>query len=189
VSKRRTSPISAAKVHGDQEGGTAHCLVGRDDRSHRPGRHDRGQLLVQAVQPLSRIRDRVDLLLEDDLLCRVLEGPTGKPTPVCHRPMTAAVVDPAMAQEKGEQLLTFAAQVIRASVPSPDQIANRFVNHVRNPDAGQFAGAMQPCQRDRIPPVGLDPLARPLRDQSRRNHHAVVAKIPDLPIQPVPREV
>src|SRR5215218_8717796 len=45
---------------------------------------------------------------------------------------------------------------------------------------------MQPRQRDRVPPVRLDPLARPLRDQSRRNHHAVVAKIPDLPAQPVP---
>lgn len=46
---------------------------------------------------------------------------------------------------------------------------------------------MQPRQRHRVPPVRLDPLARPLRDQSRRNHHAVVAKIADLPIQPVPR--
>jgi hypothetical protein len=34
------------------------------------------------VQPLSGIRDRVDIFLEDNLLCRVLEGLTGKPTPV-----------------------------------------------------------------------------------------------------------
>ena len=133
------------KGHGDQEGGTAHRLVGLDDRSHRPGRHDRGQLLVQAVQPLSRIRDCVDLFLEDDLLCRVLEGLTGKPTPVRQRPMPASFVDPAMAQEKGKhvgtaasrrrtdrrlgsgrgarggsRLLTFAAQVVGASVASPD---------------------------------------------------------------------
>lgn len=72
------------------------------------------------MQPLGRIFDRVDPLLEDDLLCRVLEGLTGKPPPVCQRPMTAAVVDPAMAQEKGEQLLAFAAQVVRAGIPSPD---------------------------------------------------------------------
>jgi hypothetical protein len=94
--------------------------------------------------------------------------------------MPAAVVDPAVAQEKGEQLLTFAAQVIRSGVPRPDQIADRLVHHVRNPDAGQLAGAMQPRQRDRVPPVRLDALTRPLRDQGRRNHHAVVAKIANL---------
>ena len=71
--------------------------------------------------------------------------------------------------------------------PSPDQIADSLVDHVRHPDPGQLARPMQPRQRDRVPPVGLDPLARPLRDQRRRNHHAVVAKIPNLPTQPVTR--
>ena len=120
--------------HRDQEGGAAHRLVGLDDRRHGPGRHDRGELLVQAMQPLSGILDRVDLLLEDDLLGRVLEGLTGKPAPVRQRPMTAAVVDPAMAQEKGEQLLAFAAQVVRSGLPGPDQIADGLMDHVRNPD-------------------------------------------------------
>ena len=108
----------------------------------------------------------------------MLEGLPGKPTPVRQRPMPA-VVDPATAQQKGEQLLTFAAQVVRAGIPSPDQITNRLVDHVRNPDAGQLSGAMQARQRDRVPPVRLDPLPWPLRNQSRCNHHAVVAKIPE----------
>ncbi|ESY18745.1 hypothetical protein X751_16545 [Mesorhizobium sp. LNJC395A00] len=51
----------------------------------------------------------------------------------------------------------------------------------------QFARPMQSRQRDRVPPVGLDALARPLRDQGRRNHHAVVTKIADLPAQPITR--
>jgi hypothetical protein len=46
---------------------------------------------------------------------------------------------------------------------------------------------MQPRQRDRIPPVRLDALARPFRDQSRSDHHAIVAESLDLPIKPVSR--
>jgi hypothetical protein len=92
-----------------------------------------------------------------------------------------------MAQEEGEQLLTLAAQVVGAGVAGPDQVANGFVNHVRNPDPGQLPGTMQPRQRHRVPPVGLDPFAWPLRDQRRRHHHAVVAKIPNLPVQSVTR--
>jgi hypothetical protein len=46
---------------------------------------------------------------------------------------------------------------------------------------------MQPRQRGRISPVRLDALARPFRDQSRSDHHAIVAESPDLPIKPVSR--
>jgi hypothetical protein len=46
---------------------------------------------------------------------------------------------------------------------------------------------MQPGQRDRISPVRLDPLARTLRDQGRRDHQAVVPQLLNLTIQPVPR--
>src|SRR5712691_12223710 len=45
---------------------------------------------------------------------------------------------------------------------------------------------MQPRQRDRIPPVGLDPLTRTLRDQSRGDHHTVVAQSLELTVQPIP---
>jgi len=44
---------------------------------------------------------------------------------------------------------------------------------------------MQPRQRHRIPPIGLDPLARPLWDQRRGDHQASVPESLDLAIQPV----
>ena len=84
-------------------------------------------------------------------------------------------------------MLAFAAQVVGCGFPSPDQIADSFVDHVRHPHSGQLARPMQPRQRDRVPSVRLDALSRPLRDQGRRNHHAVVTKIADLPAQPVTR--
>jgi len=46
---------------------------------------------------------------------------------------------------------------------------------------------VQPRQRDRVAPVRLDPLTGPFRDQSRGDHQAVVAKLLNLPIQPVTR--
>ncbi len=64
------------------------------------------------------------------------------------------------------------------------------MDHIRHPNPGQLARPIQPRQRDRVPPVGLDMLARPLRDQGRRNRHAVMTvmtKIADLPAQPVTR--
>ena len=78
--------------------------------------------------------------------------------------MTAAFVDPPVAQKEGEQLLAFAAQIVSCGSPGPDQIADSLVDHVWHPYPGQFARPMQPCQSDRVPSVRLDPIARPLRD-------------------------
>ena len=102
------------------------------------------------------------------------------------RPMTAAAVNPAMAQQEREQLLAFAAQIVGRRLAGANQVAHRFMRRVRHPYPGQLAGPMQPRQRHRIAPVGLDPLARPLRDQRRRHHHAGMAESLDLAIQPVP---
>jgi hypothetical protein len=44
---------------------------------------------------------------------------------------------------------------------------------------------MQPRQCDRIAPVGLDPLARPLRDQRWSDHQAGVTESLDLAIEPI----
>src|SRR5256885_583138 len=110
----------------------------------------------------------------------MLEALAGKPAPVRQCPMTAALVDPTMAQKEGEQLLAFAAQVVGSGFPSPHQIADSLVDDVRYPHSGQFARPMQPRQSDRVPSVRLDALARPLRNQGGRNHHAVVTKIADL---------
>jgi hypothetical protein len=54
------------------------------------------------------------------------------------------------------------------------QIAHRFVPAIRNPYRRQLARAMQPRQTGRVPPIRLDPVARPLRDQRGGNHDAFV---------------
>jgi hypothetical protein len=57
------------------------------------------------------------------------------------------------------------------------------VDRIGNPHCGKLAGPVQPGQGDRVPTVGLDALARSLRDQSWGNHHAVMAQISDLATQ------
>ena len=42
--------------------------------------------------------------------------------------------------------------------PRSDEVADRLVGRVRRLYSSQFAGSMQPRQRDRISPVCLDPL-------------------------------
>ena len=112
----------------DQEGGAAHRLISLDDRRHGPGRHDDGQLPVQAMQPLDGFRYGLDLLLEDNLLSRVLEGLTGEPAPVRQGPVTASVVDPPVTEQEGQQLLALAAQVVGCRFPGPHHVADGFVD-------------------------------------------------------------
>ena len=46
---------------------------------------------------------------------------------------------------------------------------------------------MQSRQRDRVAPLCFDALARPLRDQGRSDHGAIVAERLDLAVKPLPR--
>lgn len=85
-------------------------------------------------------------------------------------------------RQERQQLLAFAAQIVRCGLTRPHKVTDRLVNRVRHPHRCQLACPMQACQRDRIPPVGLDVLARPFRDQRRGDHHAVMAQIPNVAI-------
>src|SRR5882757_8741784 len=114
--------------HRDQKRGAAHRLVGFAHRRHRPTWHDRDQLLLKAPPPRNRILDRIDPVLEDDLLSGMLERLAGQPAPMRQCPMAAAAVDPAMAQQKREQLLPLTAQIVRCRFPCPDEVADRLVD-------------------------------------------------------------
>ena len=65
-----------------------------------------------------------------------------------------------MTQEKARELLTGLTQTADGRKTCAYEIADRLVSWIRNPDSGQFSGAMQHGEVDRIPPVGLDPISR-----------------------------
>ena len=91
--------------------GAAHRLVGFHDRGHRPLRHDESELFLEATQALKSILDRVDPFLKDDLLRGMFELLPGKPAPMRQRPMAASAVNPAVPQQRGEQLLARLGQL------------------------------------------------------------------------------
>ena len=106
---------------------------------------------------LNRIFDRVDPFLKDDLLRGMFELLAGKPAPMRHRPVAASAVNPAVPQQKGEQLLALPTKIVSRGLAGADKIAHGLVRRIGRPHARQFAGPMKPRQRDRIPPVRLDP--------------------------------
>jgi hypothetical protein len=90
-----------------------------------------------------------------------------------------------MAQQEAMELLACPAHRLHGGRPRPDQVAHGLMRRIGDPDRGQRAGAMQPGQRDRVTAVGLDPVARPYRNQRGRYHRAVMAKSRDLSLQAV----
>jgi hypothetical protein len=80
-------------------------------------------------------------------------------------------------------MLALRAQIQHRRLARPRQIAHRLVRSVRHPDCGQFIGAQQPCQAERIAPVCLHSVACSLRNERRRHHQAFEAKPLDLPLQ------
>jgi hypothetical protein len=171
VSNRRVADLGG-KSHRDEKRGATHRLVGFHDRRHRPFRHDESELLLEPTQALERIFDRVDPFLKDDLLRGMFELLVGQPAPMRQRPVAASAVNPAVPQQKGKQLLALTTKIVSRGLGGADKIAHSFVGGIGCPHIRQFAGPMQPRQRNRISPVRFDPLTRPFRDQSRSDHHA-----------------
>lgn len=58
--------------------------------------------------------------------------------------MPTSLINAAMAQKEGEQLLAFAPQVVGGGLPSPDQITDGLMDEVRHPNPSQLARPMQP---------------------------------------------
>ena len=125
------------------------------------------------------------MVLQDDLLGRMIKLLRRKPARMGGTPVLAAGKDPTMAQKEGEKVLAFLAQILARCGPNPHQIAHRFIDRVRNPNPVQFARPQQPRQSDRVASVGLDALACALGDQRRRNDIAAVAERNDLPVKSV----
>jgi len=132
------------------------------------------------------ILDRVDGVLEDDRLRRVLEPLIGEPAPMRQAPTIAPGEDTAVTQQQRQQLLALLAQVGCGCLARTDEIADGLMHRIRHPHRGQLTGTEQPRKGDRVAPVGLDPIAWLAWDQGRRHDRAVVTQSLDLAVQPVP---
>src|SRR5436190_24202458 len=115
----------------------------------------------------------------------MLEAEVGEPPGLDLSPGPGAVVDPSMAQQKGLQMLALGAQIRHRGLAGPHQLADRLMPRVGDPDAGEFAGAMEPGQGQGIPAIGLDALARPLRVQRGSDDDTLMPESRDLALQAI----
>ena len=148
---------------------------------HRPCGHKLFDPRRQPIAPGFALLDGMDIVLQDDLLCRMREAHRGQPTPVRARPVLGAMHVP-MAQQETAQLLASPPQAPYRGGPRPHQIAHRLVSGIGNPHRRQLPGPVQLGQVQRIPPVGLHPFAQTPRDQRRRHHHALMTQAPQVAI-------
>jgi hypothetical protein len=90
-------------------------------------------------------------------------------------------------EEEREKLLALSPKIVPRRLAGARKIPNRLMSRVGRPHARQLTRPIKTRQRNRIPTVRLDPLARPFRDQRRRNHQAVMPERLHLAIEPVSR--
>ncbi len=100
------------------------------------------------------------------------------------RPGGTIVVE-SVTQQKSGELLAGLPQAANRGQACANQIAHCLMGKVGNPCGRQFAGPMQLRQIDGVPTVRLDPISRLARDQRRRDHHTVVPRRGQLPLNAV----
>jgi len=74
-------------------------------------------------------------------------------------------------QQLGEPVAG-AHEIAAQSFAGTNQVAHRFLLDARHRDRMQLAGSQQPDQSFGVALIGLDPIARPARHQTRRADHA-----------------
>src|SRR6202453_97832 len=138
----------------------------------------------QTVAPRRRRLNRRDAVFQHDMMRRLLEFQSGHPATVHQCPRRPIVVT-AMTQEKARELLTGLAQTADGRKTRAYEIAARLMRLIRNPHSGQFTGAMQLGEGDRIPSVGLDPISRFAWDQRRSHDNATMPSQGQLPLNAI----
>jgi hypothetical protein len=128
-------------------------------RGQRPIRQRRLDMSFHTVASRRRRLDRGNAVFHHDVIRGLLESQSGHPA-TGHQCPRRPIVMTAMTQEKARELLTGLAQTADRRKTRAYEIADRLMSRIRNPDRGQFTGAMQLGEIDRIPPVGLDPIPR-----------------------------
>ena len=90
-----------------------------------------------------------------------------------------------MAQQKLLQPVPRPQLILLRGFARPHQVPQGFMRRIRHPHRRQISTAITPGQLLGIPPVGLHPIPRLHRNQSRRDHHTADPRPGELPIQGV----
>jgi hypothetical protein len=121
--------------------------------------------LLQTHDASGRLGDRVQVLLQADLLCRMLHLQPGQPAQVRRCPGTFARVRDAVAQQQRLESVAAIALFAHRVVAGPHQIAYRLVGRPRHAHHRQIVRARQARQLHRVASISLDAFARGARDR------------------------
>jgi hypothetical protein len=80
----------------------------------------------------------------------------------------------AVTQQEARKLLARPAQGMHRVETGAHQVTHRLVSGIGNPYRRQLPCPVQLGEAGGVPPVRLDPIARPLWDQRRRDDNAFV---------------
>ena len=153
----------------------AHRLQCRHDRGQRPVRQHRLDLRRQPIAPRLGSFDRRDVIFQHEVMHRLLEletraasGGAAWSRPAGHSDSPGATGSPESCWRARRRLCTASSRArTRSRIASCPGIGH--------PHRRQLARPVQLGQAGGIPPVGLDPVARPLRDQRGGDHDAFVS--------------
>src|ERR1700688_2283321 len=94
--------------------------------------------------------DGMNVVLEHDLLRRMIEAYCRQPSSIGEGPGPGTMVNPLVAQKKALQMLPGLGQHTDCRRPRSDQIAHRFVASVGDPDRRQLSSTVQLRQHQGI---------------------------------------
>jgi hypothetical protein len=127
------SPTSATTVVATTRATPRIACTASTTGRHRPGRQKLFDLALKAREPRFRVLDRVDVILEHDLLGGVVEADRGQPAVVASGSTSDTAVDPGVAQEKALQMLAGLAEHAPRRGARPHQIAHRLMGGIGHP--------------------------------------------------------
>ena len=127
------------------------------------------------------LRDRVEVLLEADLLGGVRQLQRGQPAQVRSRPGAFSRVGDAVAQQQGLEAVAGVALFAHGVLAGTHQVAHGLVGCARHTHRSQVSRSRQPRQHHRVAPVGLDSVARALGNRRGRHHLAFDTRRTQVP--------
>ncbi|AKH99663.1 hypothetical protein IMCC20628_00945 [Hoeflea sp. IMCC20628] len=169
---------------GRDQGHPAKRLEGVDHWRQSPVREHGLDLRRQPITTGRCSFDRCHTVFQDDVVRGLLEPQPSQPPTMHLRPGGAVIVE-AVAQQKSGELLAGLPQATNRGQTCATEIPHRLMGKVGNPYRCQLASPMQLRQIDGIPAVGLDPIPGFAGDQRRSDHHAVVPRSGQLPLNDI----
>jgi hypothetical protein len=125
------------------------------------------------------------VVLEHDLMCRLIEGLTCEPRPMSLRPVLAGVVTAAVPKQESEELLSGAHELHRSIDPGAGEIAHGLMRLVSDPHPSEVTGSVHDRKLLGVTPICFDTLPGLARNHRRSDYSASMTEGREMTINPV----